>query len=838
MSARAAQLHAEAVRATERGQHDEAWSLLRAALGAQPPPACRARILVSLAFHEAERRSLAAGLALLDEADTGGLPDQVRGIVAMQRGLLHLRAGAPGPALAGFDAAIALLDESEPQDICRTLLNRGMLRLAPGSLVQAEADFARCVRIADSHDLTLLAAKARHNLGYLALLAGDLPRAIREMDAVAPVLADHSPTVSAVYHVDRASVLLTAGLFHEADEDLRQAAALFAVTESPQDQAETALARAQLAQRQERWGDARAHATTARRLFGERGAAPWALVADAVLLATDLGAGRGLAAVQVAGAALAARLRQHGLADEGRRTALTAAAAALRRRDGRAGPAGQRALMARHLAGDALRLRRDDPIGTRMQARALRADLADAEQEPKQALVELRAAVSDLQQHQASFGSLDLQTAAAAHVERLAAQGLRRALEQGVPAAVLAWTERARALSARLAPVSAPADAAAAEMLAELRHAQAALRTGALAGHPDPVLRTRCLALQRQIRQRAWYRPGPRQVTAPAALRDIVGGLGTGTLVTYLVVDEALHALVVSGRRRELVALGAAAPLYELQRRWRADLDALAAETLPPALRASVRTACARAAAGVDDLLARPLAGRLGDGPLLVAPPARLATLPWTLLPTLRGRPLSVVRSPTAWLAARPGAALPPRPVVTVAAGPLVARADAEVKLVADTWPDAVTLGGPAATAAAVRAAAGSTDVLHVAAHGVHEPDNPLFSYLQLADGPLYGHECDSWERPPRHVVLSACELGLSHRRPGDETLGMTAALLHGGAGSVVAGLARIGDEVAYAVGPVHHGALRRGLPPAAALAEALESVDTPTPLVCFGAGW
>jgi CHAT domain-containing protein len=187
---------------------------------------------------------------------------------------------------------------------------------------------------------------------------------------------------------------------------------------------------------------------------------------------------------------------------------------------------------------------------------------------------------------------------------------------------------------------------------------------------------------------------------------------------------------------------------------------------------------------------------------------------------------------------------LPPDPDVAVAAGPRVTRAADEVGLVAGEWSSAAptVLAGDLASAAAVRQAAASADVLHVAAHGVHEPDNPLFSHLELADGPLFGHELDRLPRLPAHVVLSACELGLAGTRPGDETLGMTAALLHGGAGSVVAGVARIADEVACQVGPAHHARLRAGMSPAAALASAISAAtdaeSDPAPLVCFGAGW
>jgi CHAT domain-containing protein len=86
-------------------------------------------------------------------------------------------------------------------------------------------------------------------------------------------------------------------------------------------------------------------------------------------------------------------------------------------------------------------------------------------------------------------------------------------------------------------------------------------------------------------------------------------------------------------------------------------------------------------------------------------------------------------------------------------------------------------------------------------------------------------------------VVLSACDLGLAVPRPGDETLGMTAALLHAGAGVVVAGVARVNDDAACEAVLAHHRGLRAGLAPAAALAGAISDRDD-TPFVCFGSGW
>jgi hypothetical protein len=854
----ATELHARAVHEAECGRHGRARRLLRAALRCGPEPALRAHVLLSLAYHEAERNSLAAGLALLDEADAvPGLPPRIRGLVASQRGLLHMRAGAVTPALAGFDAALRLLDEAEPQDVCRALLNRGILRLQPATVAQARADFGRCADIASRHGLPLLAAKATHNLGYLSLLAGDLPRALREMDAVAPTLGEQSPASAAVYHTDRAQALLAAGLFGEAEEDLCRAAELFRAARIRQDEGEAVLARAQVALRQERWRDARWLAGRARRRFAARGARTWALLADAVAVAADVAAGRGMRAAQAAAARLAAQLATAGLADEARRAALTATAAVLGRPDRRGPPAGdphrraeadrrvaETVAVARATAGSALMLRRDDPIGTRLQARAVRAALADLEELPRRASAELRAAVTDLHRYQASFGSLDLQTAAAGHVHRLAQQGLSRALADGRPAGVFAWAERARALSTRLPPVVPPDDPLAAALLEELRHARVELRSQALNGAVNSVLRARCATLERQIRQRSWHLPGPRRTTAPAPLAAVQRALAphAGTLVAHLVSEGRVTALVVTADRRSLYDLGRVEPVIELHRRLRADFDALAGGNLPAPLRQAVRTASRSGLRRLQELLWTPVRGKVDDGPLLLAPSAGLATVPWPLLPALRGRAVAVVASTTAWLDSRRRATVPEHPEVAVAAGPRVSRGEAEARLVAGVWPAPTVLTGADATAGAVARAAGRADVLHVASHGVHEQDNPLFSHLELVDGPLFGHELDGLPRLPAHVVLSACELGLCRTRACDETLGMTAALLHGGAGSVVAGVARIADSVAYRIGPAHHAALRRGLAPAAALAEAVaataEDDADPAPLVCFGAGW
>jgi CHAT domain-containing protein len=71
--------------------------------------------------------------------------------------------------------------------------------------------------------------------------------------------------------------------------------------------------------------------------------------------------------------------------------------------------------------------------------------------------------------------------------------------------------------------------------------------------------------------------------------------------------------------------------------------------------------------------------------------------------------------------------------------------------------------------------------------------DNPLFSYLELEDGPLYGYDIARIENPPEIVVLSACESGLAR------------AFLDAGTRAVIASVLPVPDaHVSEAMAQVH----------------------------------
>jgi CHAT domain-containing protein len=252
----------------------------------------------------------------------------------------------------------------------------------------------------------------------------------------------------------------------------------------------------------------------------------------------------------------------------------------------------------------------------------------------------------------------------------------------------------------------------------------------------------------------------------------------------------------------------------------------------------------AYAAGRLDELLVGPLLARLGDGrPLVLVPTGVLHALPWSALPSLRGRPVSVAPSAALWRRAAEGSGRR-APVrgggrVVVVQGPGLPGAAGEVAALAGRYPRATCLAGPAANVAAVAAALDGADLAHVAAHGSFRVDNPLFSSLRLADGPLTVYDLEGLELAPRRLVLSACDAGLSGVRPGDELMGLAGALFALGMSTLVASVIPVPDAATTRLMLALHQGLQAGAGPAEALAHARSGQDpaVAASFVCFGAG-
>jgi CHAT domain-containing protein len=364
----------------------------------------------------------------------------------------------------------------------------------------------------------------------------------------------------------------------------------------------------------------------------------------------------------------------------------------------------------------------------------------------------------------------------------------------------------------------------------------------ARAGRAVARLVRRQTRLEHEIRRRLLQVPGTRllQAPRPPSLRALRDALGERALIEYVHVDGELHAVTVTPRRSRLFALGAAAGVER-------ELELLRFAQRRMARRGSRvhRDNAAHAAARIERSLLAPLLPEVGDRELVIVPTGALHALAWAALPACAARPFSVAPSAALWLRAhaRRTATHPVRALLV--AGPGLDRAGAEVRAIAGLYDDAVTLTGGDARVEAAAGALRDCDRAHLACHGSFRADNPLFSALLLADGPLTVHDVESLGAGPRELVLSACDSGRTVVRAGDELLGLTSALLAIGAGVIVASTVEVPDAPTEALMVRLHERLRAGAAPAHALAEARAAVggDDDAEAVardgflCFGAG-
>lgn len=825
---------AEGTAAGSAGRPAEASERFRVALehldGAPPGTETaylRGRVLLALAVSELELTgdAAAAGTRLVAAArwarEAGS--DALAVAVLGQLGLVRLRTGDTTGSLAALDEAATRLDAAEALDACRILLNRGALLLDLGRIAEARADFEACAERAEAAGDALRLFKARHNLGYAHFLAGDLPAALAAMTEAAAVEHGASPAVALL---DRAQVLLEAGLVTEADQLLGEAAELFAADRLEHDLAQVELTRARcalLAREPER---ALGWAGSARERFAARGTRRW--LAHAELVETQarleqlrdsggatrtelLGlADRALAIARRHGGTGAMRLRQ-----DAHLTAAEALAAAGER---------ERAAAQLEQVGRV-------PLPMAVRARAVRAGLALAEGDRVGARRHVRAGQRLLAEHRRQLGSVEAVAAAAVHGVRLGELDVGAALADGDALGVLDAVERGRAVFAGPVRVRPPEDPDLSRVLSELRRCVERHR-GLDPDGPPAVQRERdelarrVARLRREARERSWQvgegLAGER-APRPAAVRAAVRRSGVSVL-DVLVHGGQVWGLVVDAVGARLERLAPLAAIAEPLRRVRTDLEMLA-RPLAPQMGHVVAASLERGLARLEELLLRPV---VGAGPLHVVASGELATLPWGSLPSRRGRPTSVASR----LVLADGAAPPAGQGVVAVAGPGLEHAGREVAEVAARWPGAVTREG--ARCAQVVEDLARSRVVHLAAHGHHETDNPVFSWVLLEDGPLFAHELEGVRLPGSVVVLSACEVGRVTERPGGEALGMASVLLRRGARAVVAALAPLRDELAARVMPELHAALAGGAGPQEALARACEAVGEPVPLTCF----
>ena len=704
------------------------------------------------------------------------------------RALIRREQGHFAAALGDLDAAVAGLRKLDDElGLQRALVNRALVKCDMHAAVPALADLAEAEGLARAGGRAAAIGLIAANLGYAASQSGDVPESLLHYERAERIFRDQGMQLGGL-HLDRAELLARVGL---ADEAAASAVAALTAFEAEGRSLRVPEARLLLARIALRLGEpARSlvEARLARSAFRRQGRVTWAAAAGLELAAASERIGR--------------RQRQALAID-----ADTLAEAGWT-------PLAIEAWLLLEDWPAAARHRRDVQPAVRANGWYAQARLLD---DPVAAAAAVRRGLAALDQNLATVAADDVRASMAADRLRLAGLGVDLALADGRSRTLFAAVERARAVVVVRDVVRPLADPALAEALRGLGRATSAAERADLA---------------RVVTQRSRVRRASGRVAAPVRLGDLDTVLGGRLLVVWFVRQGRLHALTrLDGRTRRRGSVPEAAVAGALAR------VLFALRRLSGAGRGDddrMRGLLAAAADELSVLLCGDLPELAAVDPVLV-PPAFLHAVPWHEVPATAGRPVTVAASVRQWLNA--AGSKGGRGRTLVAAGPGLPGARAEAESVAGGY-GVRPLIGEAATVDRVLHGLAGVDVAHLATHGRLRPDNPQFSELTLADGPLVVHHLDTIDSLPATLVLASCDSGRPITRPGEALLGFTAACLVRGTRTVIAPVAPVPDGSTRAVMTTLHQLLRAGVTPAQALASA-QRHEPPgrRAFVCFGAG-
>ena len=744
------------------------------------------------------------GLAVLDRA-VESARGEMAGRVLMRRGDVLRDLGRFHEAHQDLSRALPYFRRADDKVWeARSLTHRAEVFLGLGLPRRAAADFARAEELLAASKQELEYAKARHNRGLAALSRGDLPEALTYFDEAGNRYDEFGETFAELA-IDRCSALLAAGLAGEAAQETATALSripstggiAFKRTELLFAAATAALAAGNAA-------DARQRARQARRQFQAQRRALWEARASLVLAEARYAAGEHSPALLRYAEEVAVRL-ETSQAPEAMHAHLLAGRIALSR--------GSVTEADPHLERAAQTRRRGPPL-PRSVAWLARALQADAQGNARATVLACGRGLDALEEHQMRLGATELRAHGTAHGAELATLAQRDALRRGDVRRLLFWSERwrATALAVRSAPIREDKELAA--ELEALRSVSRLLGETEMAASRRHALERERRRLEAAVQARTRRLPGSHKPgEGEFDLDELVDELGPNTLIELVAVDGLLHVIIVKGRRVRLHTVGNI-PERDVQMN-RFVLRRLAHRPSQPEGRLMLDHAGTR----LESALLGDAAAELGDGPVVVIPPARLGAVPWTLMPSLRDRVVTVAPSASAWLRARRMSPPSPRRVALVV-GPGLATIGAEVEPLRTRYPDAVVHGHGSATADKVLSALDGAWLAHIAAHSKFRADNPMFSSILLDDGPVTVHDFERLGRAPYQLVLAGCDSGVAAPVGADELLGLASSLGPLGAAGIVASVVPVNDVAAVPLMLALHDALRRG----ATVPEALQA--------------
>ncbi len=733
-----------------------------------------------------------------------------------QRGAIHYRLGNFSLARDDLDHAVAALEmDGEQMWAGHALTNRGLLNAYEGRLPEAEQDLIRAREHYSALGHRAAVAQAGQNLGWLALRSGDFPEALNFLDEAEDAFSDLGKSLGEIWS-DRAEALLAARLVTDAKHIAVKAARELRNTGMQASYADALLQAAQAALLSGDTATAKETARAARQAMEQQGRDGWVAYADYLVMRARVAEGDldGSDLPAVTGAVHA--LDSAGLKAEAVHARLLAATIATAAGDYEA---------CRVYLSEAAQSRNAGPAELRVQGWVAAARLRLHDEDRRGAAAAARAGLEVLDSYQATLGGTMARLHVSGHGSELANIGLRLAGESGSARRLFNWMERTRAGALRNLPANSGKDPELVSYLVQFREADAELRRATLNGEPRADLAKRVADLRERVRDTALRADAAAsaRLKVPTA-NDVVDLVGSRCLVEIgELEDGSLVAVTLRSGRARHVDLGRLSRAQVELDSLSVALRRLAMGNASAASRAAAFGVVEEATRRLDEMLVHPL--RLRDEPVVIVPVGSLYAVPWPLLPSLASGDVVVSPSAALWAQRTRQGAATTISEASVVAGPRLEHSAAEVDRVGGIYDHALRLVEPTA-AEASRALDGAT-IAHVACHGDFRADNPLFSSLEMGDGPLTVYDLESLEQAPQVMVLSACDAGANTSSGGHEVMGLATALLAQGTRSVVANVGLVPDQLATIDLMVDvHRRLREGAGVSAALAAALPPLD------------
>jgi hypothetical protein len=746
-----------------------------------------ADVLASLGLALVYAGRTAAGLTAFDQAVQQSVGVQAARVLA-RRGAALLTLGRYPAALEDLRHAVVLLRRAgDLLWTARALNNRAVTYLGLGLTNRADADFVAAARLFSELGQELEAILPVGNRATVAFVSGDIPAALAFLDAATLSFRRLNVPPTSL-RIDRCAVLLAAGLagdaLAEADDAVLETERIRGRSTK---KAELLLMAANCALAATKPQVAEDWAQSAYRLYRSQRSTWWQAHAQRVLVEARYQRAPASSRLLTQARRAAARLAALGASDAAQAHLLAGRIALdLGRRDD-----------AEHHLAAVARTRNHGPALARVSGWLGEALRAEAGGQPRRMLAACRRGLDVLDEYRLTLGASELRAQATVHGAELASIAQRHAAQARRPRLLLTWSERWRATALAVPPVRPSADRNLNASLAALRSVTRQLEEARSRGKPTASFQKEQQRLETEVRAAALRarstEPWARTTFSPA---DLLDELGPAHLVEIVDIDGRLHVLVCGAGKVRQFAAGYTSDAVKAADFARFALRRLA-RSRPredPVGPASALAILDQAGPRLQQALLGPAIRHLGDGPVIIVPPGTLHAIPWTAMPTLKDRVISVAPSASAWIRARHAPA-PMHRHVTLARGPGLASDGAEVPLIAPLYDDVTTLDDGAATADKVLSALDGAWLAHVAAHGIYRADSPLFSSLRMQDGPLTVYDFERLNRAPYRLVLSSCDSGILAPAGANELLGLVSSLLPLGTAGILAAIVPLNDQ-------------------------------------------